>query len=378
MRSSRAVRGAALAALCAMALAAPCLGAAPTNEDVAAFFSGCEFIAGDSRATNQIRGTCRGHTFSAEGLRHASPCAAFLGGGRNWTVTSCVVDGQLADQTTFRSDTGELIMIHPMGPAQAKAITSGPFPALRRAPASPAAGTAANAPAMAPADAPAHAAVAAPAAGAAAAGPAVGGPAPAWFNCGGFGQCRDVEIGSGAVAAPGSYAKVHFSAWSYDAKAVDFKGTPVSPDGWVADRGYELQPRGGEGETHLVIRATTGMKVGGRRLLALPPVRQVLELRLDHVAPTLALLRESGEFKLMTFDHSAAVRSPLPVHAARGGTPAPAKPGDDVCLQGLVQSQTGIHTHDPSLDMACAAVAEILRNARRNGTVPALAPGGAP
>jgi len=42
-----------------------------------------------------------------------------------------VIDGKLDDQTTLGSDMGLLNMVHPMGPAQAKAIACGTFLALR-------------------------------------------------------------------------------------------------------------------------------------------------------------------------------------------------------------------------------------------------------
>jgi len=45
--------------------------------------------------------------------------------------TGCVIDGKLDDQTTLGSDMGLLNMVHPMGPAQAKAIACGTFLALR-------------------------------------------------------------------------------------------------------------------------------------------------------------------------------------------------------------------------------------------------------
>lgn len=79
----------------------------------------------------------------------------------------------------------------------------------------------------------------------------------------------DTRIGSGAVAMPGQEVTVHYTGWNYDENAVD-------------QRGEKFDSSVGRGEpftfllgARRVIRGwdegVAGMRVGGKRILMIPP-----------------------------------------------------------------------------------------------------------
>lgn len=82
-------------------------------------------------------------------------------------------------------------------------------------------------------------------------------------------QIIDQQVGAGAIAAPGAEVTVHYSGWLYDAHAADQRGARFDSS---VDRGQPFTFRLGTGR---VIRGwddgVTGMRVGGKRLLLIPP-----------------------------------------------------------------------------------------------------------
>ncbi len=79
----------------------------------------------------------------------------------------------------------------------------------------------------------------------------------------------DRTVGTGAKATAGSMVAVHYSGWLYDEKAADKHGKKFDSS---LDRAEPFQfVLGG----HQVIRGwddgVTGMRVGGKRTLMLPP-----------------------------------------------------------------------------------------------------------
>ena len=81
-------------------------------------------------------------------------------------------------------------------------------------------------------------------------------------------QMQDLTTGSGAEARPGRTVRVHYTGWLYDAQAPDKKGS--SFDSSKGRGPFEFNLGAGE-----VIpgwdQGVAGMKVGGRRLLTIPP-----------------------------------------------------------------------------------------------------------
>ena len=82
-------------------------------------------------------------------------------------------------------------------------------------------------------------------------------------------QKTDVKPGSGAEARPGMAVRVHYTGWLYDAASSDHKGKQFDSS---RDSGQPFEFRLGTGE---VIpgwdEGVAGMKVGGMRLLTIPP-----------------------------------------------------------------------------------------------------------
>jgi len=82
-------------------------------------------------------------------------------------------------------------------------------------------------------------------------------------------QKTDVTPGSGAEAKVGSTVRVHYTGWLYDASAADHRGQKFDSS---KDSGSPFDFRLGAGE---VIQGwdegIAGMKVGGTRVLTIPP-----------------------------------------------------------------------------------------------------------
>lgn len=82
-------------------------------------------------------------------------------------------------------------------------------------------------------------------------------------------QKNDTKVGTGAEARKGQTVRVHYTGWLYDPKAGDHKGQKFDSS---HDRNEPFAFRLGSGE---VItgwdEGVTGMKVGGTRVLTIPP-----------------------------------------------------------------------------------------------------------
>jgi FKBP-type peptidyl-prolyl cis-trans isomerase len=82
-------------------------------------------------------------------------------------------------------------------------------------------------------------------------------------------QKQDVTVGSGAEARPGRPVSVHYTGWLYDAGKSDHRGTKFDSS---KDRKEPFQFNLGAKE---VIsgwdEGVAGMKVGGTRVLTIPP-----------------------------------------------------------------------------------------------------------
>jgi FKBP-type peptidyl-prolyl cis-trans isomerase FkpA len=82
-------------------------------------------------------------------------------------------------------------------------------------------------------------------------------------------QKNDLKMGTGAEARSGQTVRVHYTGWLYDTAAADHKGKKFDSS---RDRNEPFEFRLGAGE---VIRGwdegVAGMKVGGNRLLTIPP-----------------------------------------------------------------------------------------------------------
>jgi FKBP-type peptidyl-prolyl cis-trans isomerase FkpA len=82
-------------------------------------------------------------------------------------------------------------------------------------------------------------------------------------------QKTDVTPGSGAEAKTGSTVRVHYTGWLYDPSAADHRGKKFDSS---KDGGTPFDFRLGAGE---VIQGwdegVAGMKVGGKRVLTIPP-----------------------------------------------------------------------------------------------------------
>ncbi|MFP7721679.1 FKBP-type peptidyl-prolyl cis-trans isomerase [Lysobacter sp. A3-1-A15] len=93
-------------------------------------------------------------------------------------------------------------------------------------------------------------------------GPAPGGRVPELTR-------EDVRVGTGELARPGMEVTVHYTGWNYDQGAEDGRGTKFDSS---LDRGQPLTFLLGAGR---VIRGwdegVAGMRVGGTRVLEIPP-----------------------------------------------------------------------------------------------------------
>ena len=82
-------------------------------------------------------------------------------------------------------------------------------------------------------------------------------------------QSEDVTPGTGAEAAKGKVVRVHYTGWLYDASAENNRGRKFDSS---RDRNEPFEFRLGAGE---VItgwdEGVAGMKVGGTRVLTIPP-----------------------------------------------------------------------------------------------------------
>ncbi|MGE3275991.1 MAG: FKBP-type peptidyl-prolyl cis-trans isomerase [Vicinamibacterales bacterium] len=82
-------------------------------------------------------------------------------------------------------------------------------------------------------------------------------------------QQTDVTTGDGGEARPGMTVNVHYTGWLYDPDAADHRGKKFDSS---KDRGEPFEFRLGGGE---VIpgwdEGVAGMKVGGTRVLTIPP-----------------------------------------------------------------------------------------------------------
>jgi FKBP-type peptidyl-prolyl cis-trans isomerase FkpA len=82
-------------------------------------------------------------------------------------------------------------------------------------------------------------------------------------------QIEDTVVGSGAEATAGNRVKVHYTGWLYDPTAKSSRGKKFDSS---KDRGQPFSFGLGGGE---VIRGwdegVQGMKVGGTRVLTIPP-----------------------------------------------------------------------------------------------------------
>ena len=82
-------------------------------------------------------------------------------------------------------------------------------------------------------------------------------------------QKTDTKPGTGSEARRGQNVRVHYTGWLYDSAAADHKGNKFDSS---RDRGEPFEFRLGAGE---VIpgwdEGVAGMKVGGTRLLTIPP-----------------------------------------------------------------------------------------------------------
>ena len=82
-------------------------------------------------------------------------------------------------------------------------------------------------------------------------------------------QKQDVTPGTGAEATKGRIVRVHYTGWLYDKSAADHRGAKFDSS---KDRGEPFDFNLGAGE---VIQGwdegVAGMKVGGTRILTIPP-----------------------------------------------------------------------------------------------------------
>jgi FKBP-type peptidyl-prolyl cis-trans isomerase len=79
----------------------------------------------------------------------------------------------------------------------------------------------------------------------------------------------DVVVGEGAVAEPGATAVVHYTGWLYEPSAPDRRGAKFDSS---VDRGAPFTfPLGGGRVIRGWDEGVAGMRVGGKRLLFIPP-----------------------------------------------------------------------------------------------------------
>jgi len=82
-------------------------------------------------------------------------------------------------------------------------------------------------------------------------------------------QTSDVAAGTGAEARPGMTVSVHYTGWLYDVNAADKKGRKFDSS---KDRNEPFDfPLGGGQVIEGWDRGVAGMKVGGTRVLTIPP-----------------------------------------------------------------------------------------------------------
>jgi FKBP-type peptidyl-prolyl cis-trans isomerase FkpA len=80
-------------------------------------------------------------------------------------------------------------------------------------------------------------------------------------------QSQDVTPGTGAEARKGQVVRVHYTGWLYDAAASDRRGTEFDSS---KDEPFEFRLGAGEVITGWD-EGVAGMKVGGTRILTIPP-----------------------------------------------------------------------------------------------------------
>jgi FKBP-type peptidyl-prolyl cis-trans isomerase FkpA len=82
-------------------------------------------------------------------------------------------------------------------------------------------------------------------------------------------QMTDATIGNGAEARPGMTVRVHYTGWLYNPNAADKKGPKFDSS---KDRNEPFEfPLGGGQVIEGWDRGVAGMKVGGSRVLTIPP-----------------------------------------------------------------------------------------------------------
>lgn len=82
-------------------------------------------------------------------------------------------------------------------------------------------------------------------------------------------QTTDVTVGNGAEARPGQTVSVHYTGWLYNSSAADKKGAKFDSS---KDRNEPFEfPLGGGQVIEGWDRGVAGMKVGGSRVLTIPP-----------------------------------------------------------------------------------------------------------
>jgi hypothetical protein len=112
--------------------------------------------------------------------------------------------------------------------------------------------------------------------------PAIAGAALGWYPCLVTAQCNDKEVGSGALATNAPLAaRVRITNWQYEAGAVEFKGSRLATHLDSNELGY-VMPRHAGGST--TADAIVGMRVGGRRVVAVARQQFVFEVELLELA----------------------------------------------------------------------------------------------
>jgi FKBP-type peptidyl-prolyl cis-trans isomerase FkpA len=74
----------------------------------------------------------------------------------------------------------------------------------------------------------------------------------------------DIVVGQGATAANGNTVNVTYTGWLYDASKVDYKGSQFDSGPYTFSLGAGQVIAGWD-------QGILGMKVGGKRLLTIPP-----------------------------------------------------------------------------------------------------------
>ena len=82
-------------------------------------------------------------------------------------------------------------------------------------------------------------------------------------------QINDTKVGTGAEARPGRVVRVHYTGWLYDASKADKRGKKFDSS---KDRNDPFEfPLGGGQVIPGWDQGFAGMKVGGTRVLTIPP-----------------------------------------------------------------------------------------------------------